>query len=92
MAGLRQLTHHLNRGAYDTQYAQSGLHMGQVVLLNGAQGLGRSGVAGQDDNAATTGKEGLNGFKRVTIDDVERPAAIRRTGIVAQIDVIIFGQ
>ena len=49
MAGTGKIAHDLSRGADHTQHATCRVDQGKVVLLNGAQRLGRSCVAAQDD-------------------------------------------
>lgn len=49
MAGTGKIAHDLGRGADHTQHATCRVNQGKVVLLNGAQRLGRSCVAAQDD-------------------------------------------
>ena len=80
------------RGADDAQHAARSVPTGQVVLLNGAQGLGRRGVAAQNDQLTAHAEEFQNGLTRKLVYDVERAGAIRGTGIVAQIHVVVLGQ
>ena len=90
MAGVGEAAHHLHRGADDAQHAALAAEAGEVVLLNGAEGFGRSGVAGQDDEFATAVEEGGDGFKGVAIDHIERARTIGGSCVVAKVEVVVL--
>ena len=62
MAAVGDVAELLYRGAYDAKHSLAGVYLGQVDLLDGAQGLGRGGVAGEDDERAAHVEEGLDGL------------------------------
>ena len=80
----------LDGGADDAQHAARGVQAGQVFLLNGAQGFGRGGVAGQDDQRAALAKKGLDGLEGVFVDHLEGVRAIGRAGVVAEVQVVVL--
>ena len=82
----------LGGGTDDAKHAAAGVETGQVVLLYGAQGLGRGGVAGQDDQRATHIKKTPHSLKREFINTLEAARTIGRTGIVAQVEVVVLRQ
>ena len=92
MAAAGERADDLGGGADDPQHAALGVKGRQVVLLNGAQSLGRSGVAAQDDQMAPHLEEAHDGLAREFVDDLEGTCAVGCTGIVAQIEVVVFGQ
>ena len=59
-------------------------------MLNGSQGLRAGGIAGEDDEGAILGKEVFDRLERIAVDDIERVRAIRRTCVVAQIQIIVL--
>ena len=82
----------LGGGTDDAKHAAAGVEAGQVVLLYGAQGLGRGGVTAQDNQLASHLKQSLYGLTCELIDHLERTGTIGRTGVVAQIEIVIVGQ
>ena len=92
VAGAGERADGFHRGADDTQYAPGGVQVGQVVLLDGAQGFGRGRVAGQDDQVAAPGEEVGDALQRVAVYHVERACAVGRAGVVAQVDVVVLRQ
>ena len=62
------------------------------MLLDGAQGLGRGGVAAKDDEMAPHLKESLHGLARKLVDHVEGTWAIGCAGVVAQVEVVVLGK
>lgn len=50
-------SHIFHRGTYNAQHAALGSQGGEVLLLDGAQRLGRGGVASQDDEVAALSKQ-----------------------------------
>ena len=91
VAGLADVAYDLSRRAYHSQHSAVGRILRQILLLNGAQGLCRGGVATQNDERATEFEEFLHRLKREFIDDVKRANAIRGTRIIAQIDIVVLG-
>ena len=82
----------LGGGTDDAKHAAAGVETGQVVLLYGAQGLGRGGVAGQDDELAAAAEEGHDALEGVVIDHVKGARAVGGAGVVTEEEVIVFGQ
>jgi len=54
--------HFLDQGTHDAEDAAVGKGAGQVFLLDAPQGLGRGGVAGDDDERAAPAKEEIDGL------------------------------
>ena len=92
VARQRQAAYALGRGAYHAEHAARGVEPRQVVLLYGAQGLGRGCVAGQYDEAAAQREEFGDGFARELVNHVERARAVGGAGVVAEVDVVVLGQ
>ena len=92
VAALREAADDLSGGADDTKHAAIGVDLRQVVLLNGAQGLGGGGITAEDDEVAAHLEELYYGLARKLIDHVERTWSIGGAGVVAQIKVIVFGK
>ena len=80
------------RRTYHAQHTASRSQMRQVVLLNGAQRLCRSGVTSQDNERTSQLEKLAYGLKRKIINHFERTGAIRRTGIIAQINIVVLRQ
>ena len=91
VAALREAADDLGGGADDAQHAALGIPLRQVVLLDGAQGLGGGGVTAEDDEVAPHLEELHHGLARKLIDHVERTWSIGCTGVVAQIKIVVFG-
>ena len=91
VSALRKMPHALGRGTNDTQDTARGVEKGKVVLLNAAQGLGRSRIAGQDNQVASHGKKLAHTLQGKLIDTFEGTAAVWSTGIVAQIKIVVLG-
>ena len=75
-----------------TDYAENssrGVDSRQVMLLDGSQCLGRSGIAGEYYQAAAAAEKIANRFKREAVNDIKRAGAIRGAGVVAEIYVIV---
>jgi len=79
-------------GADDAEDATARVDFGQVNLLDGAQSLGGCCVAGQDDQRTALFKQGTDGLGGETIDHLEGARAVRGSGIVAQIEEVVFRQ
>ena len=92
VARLRDAAYALGRGADYAEHAARGVEARQVILLDGAQSLGRRRVAGQDDEAAAHGEELYDGFARELVHHVERARPVRRTGVVAEVQVVVLRQ
>ena len=65
---------------------------GQNLLLDGPQGLGRSGIAGDDHQLAIACEELFDAFPGETEDGLEGSASVRRARVVAQVDLVVLGQ
>ena len=76
----------------DSEDSTVGGVLRKIVLLDGAQCLGGGCVASEDDEGTTHLEEFFHGLEREFIDYVERTCAVRGTGIVAQIDVVVLGK
>ena len=83
MASAGQGTHSLYRGTNDAQHAPMGVELRKVMLLNGAQRLGRSRITGQDDQVTAFLEERFNALQGVLIDYIKRSRAVRGARIVA---------
>ena len=92
VARLRERPDGFHRGADNAQHAAVGVYLRQVALLNGAQCLGRGGVAGQYHEAAAALEEHLDCLKRVLVNHLERVRPVRRAGIVAEIQIVVLRQ
>ena len=87
---VAKFTYHFGSRADDTQYTTVGGCCGQVILLNGAKGFGRSGVATENDEGTAHLEEFLDGLECELIHYVKRARTIGGTRIIAEIDVIIL--
>lgn len=92
VAALSDAAYTLGSRTDDAKHTAVRVELWQVVLLNGAQGFGRSRVAGQNNEVATHAEKLDNSLARKLINDVERAWTIRRAGVVAKIKIIIMGQ
>ena len=92
MTTLGEMTNNLGSGTNDAQHTAHGIQFGQVILLNGAQSLGRGCIAAKDYQLATTLKELDHSLTRKLIYHIKRTRAIGRTGIVAKIKIVILWQ
>ncbi len=84
--------HFLDERTDDAQDAAVRVADGQVLLLDAPQGLGRRGVAGDDDEGAAPAEEVLDGLAGELVDHLLGAAAVGRTGVVAQVQVVILRQ
>ena len=62
------------------------------MLLDGSQCLGRCGIAPQDDEMTPHFEKFDYRLPREFVHHIERTRSIRRTRVVAQIHIIVFGQ
>ena len=92
MTALGEAADDFGGGADDAQYTALRVDLGQIYLLDGAQCLGRGGVAAEDHEMAAHLEEAQHGLARELIDHVEGTWSIGCTGIVAQIKIIVFGK
>ena len=74
------------------QHTAVGPPLRQNVLLDGPQGLGRRGVTGQYHQRTSLEEQMLHGLACEIVHNVETAGAVGRTGVVAQIQEIIFRQ
>ena len=91
MARGRETANHLSRRTDDAQHAAVGGNLGDVNLLDGAQRLCRGRVTAENHQMAAHLKKLYDSLTGELIDHLETARAIRRTGIVAQIEIIVFG-
>lgn len=92
VAAVGEVAYDLSCGTYDSEYAALRVPSGQVVLLDSAQGLGGSGVAGKNDKLTALPKEILNGLPGILIDHLETASAVRGARIVTEVKVVERGQ
>lgn len=62
----------------------------EVVLLYATQGLGRGGVASEDNELAVEFEEGLYTLQGVAVDHLEGAGSIGHSGIVAEVDIVVL--
>ena len=92
VASAGQLANFLHRGTHDAQDAAVGGEGGEILLLDGAQGLGRGRVAGQDDQVTTLFEQVLHGLQGKLIDQFAGTRAIRSPCVIAHKQVVILRQ
>ena len=90
MATLGQRTYHLGGRTDDAQHAAVRVQFRDVSLLNRAQRLSRSRIATQDDQMATHGKKLQHSLAGKLIHYLEGARTVWRTGIVAQIHIVVL--
>ena len=71
MACLRERAYNLGRRTYDAQHASFWVNTWHVVLLNGAQCLGRGSVTSQNDEMASHIEKPDDGLPRELVDYIE---------------------
>ena len=86
-----EIADNLRRGTDDAQHTAIGVNLWQIVLLDGAQGLGGGCVTAEDDQMASHLKEFHNSLARKFIDYIERTWSVGGSGIVAQIKIVVLG-
>ena len=79
-------------GALDAQHAAVRVQFRDVSLLDRAQRLGRSRIATQDYQMATHGKKLQHSLAGKLIHHLEGARTVWRTGIVAQIHIVVLRQ
>lgn len=82
----------LCRGTYYSQHAARGVELREIVLLYGAQGFRRGGIAAEYNQMASHIEQAHYCLTCELIHDVKRAWSVWRTGIVAQVQEIILGQ
>ena len=92
----------LHRRAYDAEHTAMALGLAgsvvceivgyEVVLLYGAESLGRGGVASEDDELASEIEEFQHGLPCEFVDDIKRARAVWGTRVVAEIEVVVLWQ
>ena len=92
VAAVRHASDALHRRAYHSQHPACRIPSRQVVLLNAAQGFGRGRVTGQDDQLAPHLEQLENSLAGELVHNLEGTRSVGRTGIVAQINVIVLGK
>ena len=83
---------HLDRGPNDPEHPPVRAGSGQIALLDAAQRLGRSGVAGDDHQRTASLEERLHALERESKHDFERAIAVGRARIVTEVDVVVIRQ
>lgn len=76
----------------DSQHSTVGCMLREIVLLNGTQCLGGSGVATEDDERTSHLEKFLHGLEGEFIDYIEGTCSVWGTRIVAQVDVVVLGK
>jgi len=89
IARARMVPDDFRRGTDHAQHSVVGGDPWQVALLDGAQGLRRGGIAGEDHQRASFAEHPFHRFECVAVDGVEGTGAVWRTGIVTQIEVVV---
>ncbi len=79
-------------GPDDSQHPLIREFCGQHLLLNAPEGAGRCRVTGEDYHGAASAEKFPHALEGVAKDGLETPAAVRRTGIVSQVQKIIVRQ
>lgn len=87
-----ELTYDLGSGANDAKHTARGVEFGKVNLLYRPKSLCRSRVAAKDDEIATQLKQTYNSLTCELINNIERTRTVRRTGIVAEIHIVVLRQ
>ena len=91
MAGTAYFAEFFDRRTDYAEYAARGVgHSGEVVLLNGTQCLGGSGIATEDYQGASLSEKILHRLESEAVDNLERTDAVGRAGVVAKIYVVIL--
>ena len=89
MLAPADLIHQLHRRTDYAQHPTSRVPLWQVPLLDRTQCLCRCRIASQDYKLASLIEKRLHSLLCKTIHDFERTRTIGRTGIIAQINIII---
>lgn len=92
MVVARELSDDLCSGTDDSEDTTMGIECGEVALLDGAQCLGRGGIAAENDKMAAHLKELQYSLARELINHLEGARAVGSTRVVAQIEIVILGQ
>ena len=90
VSSVGHLAHHFGGRTDDSEHSAVGSILGQVLLLNGTQGFGRSRVAAENDEGTAHLKEFLDGLECEIIYYVKRARTIGGTRIIAEIDVVVL--
>lgn len=92
MACLCAFADHFNGWSDNAEDAACGVaHAGEVALLDAAQCLGGSGVAGEDDQRASGIEEMAHSLQGELIDALEGTGTVGGTCVVAQVEVVVLG-
>ena len=89
MLALADLIHQLHRRTDYAQHPTSRVPLRQVPLLDRTQCLRRCRIASQDYKLASLIEKRLHSLPCKTIHDLKRARTIRRTSVIAQINIII---
>lgn len=76
--------------AYDTEHTTVGIRDREDMLLDRAESLGGGGVTSQNHQVATTAEKFLDSLTSKIEDDIETTGAVRGSGIIAEIEVVIL--
>lgn len=90
VARLRDVAYTFSRGADYAEHTARRVELRQVVLLYGAQSFCRRGVARQNDEVAAHREQFDNSLARKLIYHIERTRPVRRTGVVAEIKIVVL--
>ena len=62
----------------------------KYLLLDAAERLCRSCIAGKNHQRAATAEKFSHGLERVAVNRLETAGAVRRTGVIPQIQIIVL--
>ena len=82
----------LHRGDQHPQDPAVRVALRQIDLLDAAQGPGRGGVAGQDDELAPVGEEIVHRLLGEALHHAVRAGAVGNPGVVAQVEIVVIRQ
>ena len=66
------------------------IYLRQVFLLDCAEGFRACGIASQNDQRAILREEVFDRLKGIAVNNIERVRAIRRTGVVPQVQIVVL--
>jgi len=78
----------LHRGTDHPQHPAFGIVLGQILLLDAAQSLGRRGIAGDQHQGTALPEQVVHPFGGELEHRLKGAVAVRGAGVVAQVDVV----
>lgn len=88
----RVASDHFGGWADNAENAAGWVEACKISLLDGSKRACRCGVASEDDERATLPEEPLHALQCVAIDSFKGAGTVGRTGIVAEVEVIVLRQ